>query len=529
MTKVLLYTFLLVLHTGVSAQEDHQDDVVIHGSIQNHHIVRDSLNSLQPLVQGETNCINSRTPIPPFYVSDTYKQGDKIYENFRDIEDESKVKKHLPKGSIVYTPPELFHLKTSSDFRLPVEVVSVPNEKLEKTLMKSRYYHCLEKTKSGACLRGEWRAKASYRRKIYGITRRDRVDPINDNKKENQGYLDKRSLKQVSDYVFILKNDAPLFTSPKGEVLNDKKISLKLDKEGNYSTRICCMRTSSEKSKKKELYCGETYLFEILDLNNQVIGQEAIGTDQVACSILPFTYPIPKQNSIEIANVLKLLKGYAATEPSGDLDYFNEDIELIRKRVGEGEASEIQLVKMPIDEEDKGPYCSYHYRKDDSGSSDAFLKPHAQCTFLQVLKDFCDECKTAGCQVQFGDMHHDAEWRVHTSHGDGECIDIRPFRKSSDDNVGLTYLSALYDREKTEKFIDKLIQAGAQNIYFNDKNLLNKYNSDDKKKDLLGENWADETISHPSKKSGHSNHIHFCFKESNARARKTCKSGVQKP
>ena len=491
----------MTLSLSVSAQTM-SNDITVHGIEKSNQkilsLIQDNSNLKE---QGETDCKESSSEKEPFYVSDAYKQGSKIYENFRELDDPTKSERYIPKGSIVFTPPELMELETSSNYRVPIEVMAVPEDKLEKTLRGSKHY--------------------SFRNKAAVLKGKNRVKP------KDKGYIDKRSLKQVDQYVFMLKNDAKVYKTHKGEVLNDKKIQLKIAEDGNYATRLCCLLLTVPVSTKPELYCQEFHIYEFLDKDNNVIGEDLFRN--LSCNIFQDFYPVPKKNSDEVYNILNLLKGYANTDSS--LDYFNQSVEIIPKTTNTDVNPEAALIKIPLDENQKGPYNSYHYRPDDKENSDAFLEPTAQCAFMQVLKEFNKDCKEEGCQVQFGDMHHEDNWGPHSTHDNGQCIDIRFFRKTTNVDAGLTYKNKEYDREKTEKFTDLLMKAGAQNIYLNDYTLRKKYYTQEKLEELYGNDYKakKEKVYMPVSMDKHNDHMHFCFKKSNPRVVSTCKSGFKSP
>jgi len=253
------------------------------------------------------------------------------------------------------------------------------------------------------------------------------------------------------------------------------------------------------------------------------------------CDIATHLLPVPNAQISPIENIIRLTRDSAL---AGEVfeTFGIEDLELFpkanrwrgRKPVGE---PEITLMKFPINKKTgEGPLNTYHYKKDDKGNSDAMIKPHAACGFMQVLKAHKKECKTAGCTVMFGDIYHAKKWGAHSTHDSGECVDIRPFRKQDDNKTGGVFWKSWdkrYDREKTKNFMKLLVRAGARPIFFNDPKILKEFKKADVKNELrpdLNENWKFDR--YPKKLEKHDNHIHVCFPK-NAETEEICKNGIE--
>ena len=159
---------------------------------------------------------------------------------------------------------------------------------------------------------------------------------------------------------------------------------------------------------------------------------------------------------------------------------------------------------------------------------------------MKLAKEFKQICNTPGCQIQFGDMYHPVSWDVHEGHYGGECVDIRPFRKSKDDikkgepwygtkkNAkgqlipDLNKRNPEYDIEKTRKFIELAIKNGATDIFYNDSLLNDSFKSLNykrtiipKAKDPYWDDWWKIRGNINIDKPKHNNHIHLCFREAN--------------
>lgn len=179
------------------------------------------------------------------------------------------------------------------------------------------------------------------------------------------------------------------------------------------------------------------------------------------------------------------------------------------------------LVQIPLEGRGNvGPCGSHHYSPDKPVGVDAYANPLTACVFSSVLQDWKkNNCPNrSGCTLSWGDISHKTKPRfnTHQTHTDGQCIDIRPMRKGGFADAGLNYggsvctkrrgrkcvkwktsLNPAYDQATTKQLVQKLKAAGGTNIYFND------------------------TSTGSGPMSGHSNHVHVCFKD-NAKTRSTC-------
>lgn len=161
-------------------------------------------------------------------------------------------------------------------------------------------------------------------------------------------------------------------------------------------------------------------------------------------------------------------------------------------------------------------FCgSYHYATEYNptvGAADeiqTYANPTTACVVARLTQTWkkyhCpDGGDNNGCRLSTGDISHRTlrKFDGHSSHTDGQCIDLRPIRKSG---VGpLDYNSSSYDIDKTRELIKVLKDLGGTNILFNDPKLIK------------------EGLSRRAK--GHHNHIHVCFKASNNAVKNSCRS-----
>ncbi|MFT6633223.1 MAG: hypothetical protein ACJAS4_003193 [Bacteriovoracaceae bacterium] len=482
---------------------------------------------------GYTCCLESSKK-SPFFISDEYLQGKKQYENFRDIDDDSISNKYIPRGTIIYTPPELYDLESSTDYRLPFKVLSVPNEKLENTAKKTR--------------------RTMFTEMFRGKKGKQRV------KKDDIGYLDKRAVKSIDGYTFFVNEHAPAYRTPKGTLLNGHQLRPAM-RDNDFMVTRCCQDIPEEGSGEKEL-CRDFHIFQVLNGNGKVIDNTSMYS--LGCNFYQDLTAIPDTDTAAIGKVVELLKGNLETSQTyrevgvDSLEIILENN--IRKNRKVVNKPEIKLVKMPMDDVTlHGPYNTRHYTPDDRGDTDAYIQPYAGCAFLQLAKAFQKECVGVGCEVQFGNLYHkrkcadkacqqkyskypdkvsrdvdlEQQWRKHKSHSGGECIDIRPFRKNKDDiKAGLEWTwTATYDRERTKKFMELAIKAGGTGMYFNDPKTISHFANRDTRKRVLpdaqkGAYWDDWWRIGAREQAGHSDHIHVCFKADNPRVQKTCRDGL---
>lgn len=420
-------------------------------------------------------CEDTQLEEPPFYVSDEYRQGDKIWENLRNINDQNNPDQYIPKGSIVYTPPAFFEVSDTSDRRVPIKVLSVPS------------------------LENENKIRNSKKRRSYSIS--SMINTTGNKKRAERfsvGWIDVKSLRKASDYTFFVKKDSPLYKTPKGTDINDKEITLSVT-NGKFDVQRCCTPDSVE----RDSYCFDKYKLNIIK-NDKVVDYVFARQDFIECNLLGDLKPISNQVIDPVRNILNIMRVNTPTMAIDELEILPAYHQYSGSRPI---LARSEMVKINIDDETgDAPFGSFHYRPDDKVSSDAYLKPNSQCAFLQVLKKHNKDCKDAGCQVQFGDMYHHDAWGAHSGHDSGECVDIRPFRKSDDSDAGLTYKqTSRYDREKTKSFIKILLDAGARYTIFNDRKISG--------------------ISRDS--SGvHDDHIHVCFGENVKKVQDTCKNGL---
>ncbi|MFN3455464.1 MAG: hypothetical protein ACK41T_10935 [Pseudobdellovibrio sp.] len=168
------------------------------------------------------------------------------------------------------------------------------------------------------------------------------------------------------------------------------------------------------------------------------------------------------------------------------------------------------LISMPVIGKNAGFCGSNRYNPDSLNdlTVDTYAAPHTACAMVAMVQEWkkthCPN-NDDGCRFSWGDISHRTKprWDGHNSHTDGECIDIRPMRKGSFSNLGLTWKQSQYDQDTTKKFIEFAKGLGATEIYFNDPKVINDSS--------LG-------VKHIG---GHDNHVHLCFRK-NDKVKKTC-------
>jgi hypothetical protein len=381
-----------------------------------------------------------------------------------------------------------------------------------------------------------------FKEQFQGIKGKSRA------KEGDVGYLDKRGMTQIGEHIFVINEDAPSFTSPQGNILNGRIIKPVMV-DGKFQVKQCC-RMVFNLELGREKYCYEHYVFDILSVEGLTF--ERISYGEYKCGIFNHLTVLPEENQTELRGISSLLNQSLETSslyPKKGIDNFEI---ILAPTEWEGSRritqSKAYIMKLPIDPETGlGPYNMRHYKPDDKANSDIFMIPKSMCAFLEVAKNFNEVCKEVGCQLQFGDIYHDVDWSEHESHGTGECVDIRPFRKNTDDITkgnpiyhykknakGETVLDykrqyANYDRDKTRQFMELAIQAGATHLFINDPVLYLEHFTPKVREKILpvltGTTWDDWWKirgSSTANKRNHNDHMHLCFREENPRVQEAC-------
>lgn len=446
------------------------------------------------------NCQVSETEKPPFYISDEYRQGDKIWENFRSLKDKNDVIGFIPRGSIVYAPPELTESVISPDDYVPVQVVTVENETRSEIV----------------------NARGRSKRFYTTSSPSNRKIPLIE--KGQEGFLSRNAMQPAGKYTFFVKEDSPLHRSMGGSPsLANLPLTLRVE-DGKYQGQRCCV---SESLVDEEPVCHFRYSFETLPKEGESV--DVYNIDIMACNVMDSVFPVQSFDDIgngsegfdptdkglahAVNNILLNMRerypgfgigsGFQGDEIEfGGLKFLPEHRRANRSATLERE----YMMKIPIDQETKeGPFNSRQYNPDDSMSNDAFLRPVPMCAFMEVLKKFEKDCGGGiDCQVQFGNMYHSRDWNVHESHGDGTCVDLRPMRTDPENIAnGLVVGGWNYDREKTRKLVNVLREAGGDPLYLND-----------------------SKIKGSTSLKGHHNHIHVCFNPRRRNVKETCEEGI---
>jgi len=368
----------------------------------------------------EISCVPSTTSTPPFFISDTYKQGDRIYENLRSLEDRSVKTHYINKGSIVHVDQSIYQ-QTKRGQYLPVEIISTP----------------LDSEQAGITDQTDRRNRFNYLKSGSNNLEHAKIGV--------KGFLNKKSLKPAGKYRFLLKEDSILYERINKEHLPNLNISLKMEGR-RYQTNKCCY----ENNGVSNLKCFDEYKYEIFQNNTKI---KELSLNNNSCTIFDSLSPMSKKDfdSINgILNTLNMVYGDLTVLPGYKVEH-----KTVRPN----------LVKFPI----KKLANAYHYKSDDKASSDLFTLPSVGCVFSKAIKEFGTKCKTSGCQVQIGDMYHNNTWGVHHRHDNAKCVDIRPFRLNEDLDYGITIMDKhRYDSKKTCQFIKTMQKYGASYIDFGD-------------------------------------------------------------
>lgn len=420
----------------------------------------------------DQKCTEEVTKKEPFMVTDANGMGWKSYENFRSKDNYRKKENIIPRRSIVRIKKGSEEYAASPDSYIPVEVIGVADTdfhdmKLAQSRLKSASaFHKYQKL-----------AKTNLGRK---------------------GFIYNKSLKKADEYTYVLKEDSPILDDNGLSGMGIVALKPVKSKTGEYIMDKCCKQNDYSISyfpqNSEPVKCTTNYRFKLI-YADKTEGQE-INIDVNACNIADSLIPFQNKDISAMMNFLTLAN-------KSETNFNTSKLEFIDER---------GLVKIPVDYDKTdgqgvmGPFSSYHYTLDDKGASDIYAKPLTSCVFMKVLAEQEKSCQGAGCQIQFGDIFHEDEWGAHKEHDSGECIDIRPMKKS-DSKTAITYGHSNYDREKTKNFINLLFKAGATKIIFDDPKVKNTLKTNN---------------------NSHNNHIHVCFDPKSKAVQKTCYQGLKK-
>jgi hypothetical protein len=458
------------------------------------------------ILSQQLECEDATTDKAPFYISDEHAQGNKIWENFRNLES-GKPEAYIPRGSLVFADPELSERFYDTDYRVPVKVIQVNNETQDEI-----------KNARGPV------------RKIAPIALTPKRLPLVE--KGQQGFLDRRAMQPAGKYTFFVKKDSPLYKTW-GNNPNNANLPLSLKVEdGKYVGKRCCLHTSET---LEEPFCDFRYTFQLL--NDDFSVQSEFHADMKSCpAIMESVFPVQNFNhlgrpgrntassSTEVSGAVNqmLLRledrypgfgiagGWSGTDETIDQELNFSGLRFLPEWRNNSASAVFReyMMRIPIDHETKrGPYNSIHYNPDDTMDNDAFLEPLPMCAFMEFLKKFEKDCGSGpDCRVQFGNMYHHPDWGTHREHGSGYCLDLRP-QRTDYNNVrdGLEYGWGNYKRQQTQQMVDALRAAGATKIIFNDPKIKGVIDGS----------------------RSHNNHLHVCFNPKNQKVKDVCNKGIE--
>lgn len=351
----------------------------------------------------------------PFAVSSATGNGNKIYENLRDIDNHKNKTYFLPNEAIVLDLAGNGY-DISGDFQ-PVEVLSSPSRSHFDRLKKSRSF----------------------------FRNRGNLDNLKYASSGTLGYLYKKSMKKASNYSYLLKDQSMI---ARGQESTDLVvINPKVDNSGDYATCGDNKYLFSVTVKKASADVKEVDVIFDMDSN-------------FGLNLVKNLVALPKSTSRTLIQIFHYLQsdedmmGYGVA----DLDYIHS----------------LKLMRFPYDKETfEGPYNSYYYNPDNNGHDDRYLNLLSSCALMNAIKSFEEKYGDGKNVVMIGDMFHHEDWKDHKTHGGkGICIDLRPMRK--DGLIGrLTYRStSIYDQNQTINLIKMLKQSGGSSLYFNDPKVI---------------------------------------------------------
>lgn len=451
----------------------------------------------------------------PFFVSDTYAQGDLEYENFRDLSNpnDNSLNRYIPRGSIVYTPPELMEVDDQVR-RVPVQVLGVRTE-IEETSRRA------DRARGGNWFRG-----------LFGGYARDEARRV---EQGDTGYLDNRSLKPAGEFVFYVEEDAPVYNLPSGETINGRAIRPRMLNDNTYLVQRCCFLTPNFGAAARNLLsgfqdsedvlertCFEHHVYDIFDENNNLVAESQI-LNGLGCGFFGDLEAIPTAIDPGIAGINNILQQNDQAIQTLGQDFGVEDLELLMVNATiRGESVREPTVRIPVNETTNLGLFNTRVYTPETENIDGRFNPMSTCAFLRVAQAWQEICNEPGCEIQYGNAYVHDDWGPHSSHDSARCMDIRPFRISSDEDNGLYYTNPEYSRERTTDFLDLLVRAGASRIIYGDASAVNMSNAVRRNtREVDPENFNPHRVMHDSG-SIHDNHIHYCFDPDSEQVQETC-------
>lgn len=427
-------------------------------------------------------CQRALTKASPFFISHATSQGKKEWENFRSKPQggSNTVSHFIPKGSVV----RQVRNDGNSGPYLAVEVVS--SSQPNQAIIKSRF--------------------------------KDNAVAANTPQVENgdKGFLYRGSLKQTSEFVFVVNKDTDFFSLP--APFNEARAFKVATEDDKFIVNRCCNSDNE---------CEDLPVFKVMLENDWEVQELSLDHQGQMCQVFTDTRPI-RQNQFEsIDSLLRhsdLGMGgplLAGRPPHADDLYYIDSrgfvmMPHLMAQGGQAFAS--------------APYGSYHYT--GSGGSigeqygeDAYVSPWAACGFMAVLREWqrrYPECDESGCGIGWGNCSHAQYvgktrssrgtllW-PHSSHTNGHCIDIKPVAKTKEIRSVNVSWPGVYDRKRTAEFIRLAQHAGATTILLQDRKTARMV-APATEKDMP------PVLTHIPP---HRDHIHICFsnrpeEESNA-------------
>ncbi|RYZ69276.1 MAG: hypothetical protein EOP05_15080 [Proteobacteria bacterium] len=347
-----------------------------------------------------------------------------------------------------------------------------------------------------------------------------------------RGAIAAQFLKRAGDVSYIVQRDAPALSIPGGEYsIAGKPIRLAktptgiFGRPGGYRVNRCCNAQTLKSdsiigsmvnavadnitayrighAESPPEGCRDNYVFEIMSPQLTCV-EKTIELAGPTCDRFVSNLRPVANDQLESVFALSRLTG-RGPESSEFID--SEGLYKLPKdpRTEQRPFGGLNAWRNPVSERSPANNSDLNY--------DSFMDPMAACAYMRVLQAWQKTCNQPGCQIQDNDAYHPPSWRGHQSHGKKTCLDIFPLSKSARGPGSITFSSPNYDRERTMKLIETLINAGAERsqLGFSDPVAVKRFGT---------KPWA-----------GHQNHIHVCFPTSpeaaeSARVRKTCLDGV---
>jgi hypothetical protein len=311
------------------------------------------------------------------------------------------------------SPLDLTTLNSASPLFVKVQVVALPSLNVLDTAAQTAKAPIYQIVKGRKIIVG-------YRTELANALRDESSGAGAQATIGQRGFVSTLSLKKAGDMSFLVDHDSKLLALPPGSIGPAVRM-IRLAMTGtDYNIERCCPlapnMAQANPSTTSTDPCSTEYVFNLFDPGSNTVKTTFKFNPKTCMDQLSSLLPVPDS---QFAQMSMLALSLSATK----------NFEAINT---------LGLVKIPVSSSGQGPFGSQDYDPETAGSN-LFMNPTSLCSFSGFLQDHQSNCKTPGCQVQFGDAYSPKRWDEHTGHEtasrgggpNGTCIDVHPMRHSN--------------------------------------------------------------------------------------------------